>query len=99
LSPGKSCQGMKGNKSLVSTKHLRTAYIIIDTERCKGCRYCISVCPQKIIALATGLNNSGYTPAFVIEDDQKCTGCLACATMCPEAAISVYRRTGPASEP
>ncbi|HEX7475992.1 MAG TPA: 4Fe-4S dicluster domain-containing protein [Dehalococcoidales bacterium] len=83
---------------MVATKSLKTAYIIIDTERCKGCRFCVSVCPRKIIGSETSLNKSGYAPASVnLEKARECTGCLACTTMCPEAAITVYRRAKPSS--
>ena len=74
-------------------QRLDSAYIIIDAERCKGCSLCISVCPKKIIRLATHLNQMGYTPAVVIEEkSSECTGCTVCAIMCPDTAISVYRR-------
>ena len=83
------------------SKSLGLAYIIIDTERCKGCQLCISFCPKKIIGLASYVNQTGQTPAAVIpEKADECTGCAVCALMCPDAAISVYRRaagmsTGP----
>jgi len=76
------------------------AYIIIDTERCKGCRFCVAVCPVSIIRMETSLNKGGYTPATIDpKKSSECTGCSACATMCPEAAIAVYRRdsNGPAA--
>mgnify|MGYP001035698038 CR=1 FL=1 len=72
---------------------LSSAYIVINAERCKGCRLCIHACPKGIIGLAPHINKMGYIPAAVIEDKaQECTGCIACAMMCPDAAISVYRR-------
>ena len=80
-------------ETLVVSKSLGLAYITIDTERCKGCRLCISFCPKKIIGLASDINQSGQTPATVIrEKAHECTGCALCALMCPDAAISVYRR-------
>jgi len=77
---------------LVVAQQPNLAYVIIDTERCKGCRLCISVCPKKIIGLASHINQMGYTLAVVIEEKaHECTGCTACAIMCPDTAISVYR--------
>ncbi len=72
---------------------VRANYIVIDTERCKGCGLCIHTCPRNVIGLASHMNQAGYFPAEVIpEKSPECTGCTACAMMCPDAAISVYRR-------
>ena len=73
-----------------SAKGDKILNVIIDTERCKGCRYCISVCPKKIIVLATHINQSGSIPAVVISEKAgECIGCLACARMCPDTAITI----------
>ncbi len=62
-----------------------------NIERCKGCGLCVSVCPQKIIALRKDvLNSKGFHPAGV-EDMDRCTGCTICATICPDCVITVYR--------
>jgi 2-oxoglutarate ferredoxin oxidoreductase subunit delta len=77
---------------LAVSQRIKSAYIVIDAERCKGCRYCISVCPREIIGTAAHINQNGYTPAAVkAEKAAECTGCSACATMCPDAAITIYR--------
>ncbi len=62
--------------------------IVINTERCKGCGLCITVCPKGGIVIATESNKSGYFPAQV--KDAACTGCTRCALVCPEASIEVY---------
>jgi len=70
----------------------KSAYIVINTERCKGCRLCLHFCPKEIIGLASQVNKTGYIPAEVIaEKAYECTGCAACAIMCPDTAITVYR--------
>ena len=67
------------------------AKMTVDENVCKGCELCVSVCPQKIIALAKNrLNAKGYSPAEVLEMD-KCTGCAMCGMMCPDSAITVER--------
>lgn len=64
--------------------------IVVNTELCKGCQFCITFCPKKGIMLSTKLNTKGY--CFAVHDAKKgCTGCAVCAVMCPEAAIEVYR--------
>jgi 2-oxoglutarate ferredoxin oxidoreductase subunit delta len=69
----------------------KTSHIVIDTEKCKACHYCISVCPRDIIGTSKEINRLGYNYAEVIPDKaHECTGCKSCALMCPDIAISVY---------
>jgi 2-oxoglutarate ferredoxin oxidoreductase subunit delta len=63
--------------------------IIIDTERCKGCGLCITVCPKGCIIISKHSNKAGYFPAEATNID--CTGCAVCAIVCPDAVIEVYR--------
>jgi len=63
--------------------------IIIDTEKCKGCGLCVSVCPKNSIAVSEKSNSKGYYPPQKVSDD--CTGCCKCAVVCPDAAIEVQR--------
>jgi NAD-dependent dihydropyrimidine dehydrogenase PreA subunit len=37
--------------------------IIIDSEVCKGCLYCVEACPNDLISAADRLNAKGYYPA------------------------------------
>ena len=53
------------------------AKVSIDRERCKGCHFCIAVCPKKIMAEITEI--------------EKCTGCALCAEMCPDVCIRVWK--------
>lgn len=76
-----------------------SAYVIIQSERCKGCLLCMPVCPKGIIGPASYINIGGYTPVEVIaEKAAECTGCTACAIMCPDTVISVYRRNSVTSQ-
>ncbi|UCD51693.1 MAG: 4Fe-4S binding protein [Phycisphaerales bacterium] len=63
--------------------------IVIDTERCKGCGLCVSVCPKKVIIISRESNRSGYFPAQT--DDIGCIACGHCAIVCPDGAIEVYQ--------
>jgi len=66
--------------------------IDIDPQRCKGCELCVAQCPQKAIAIGTGLNQQGYYFATLLHPDL-CTGCALCAEVCPDLAITVFRES------
>jgi len=75
---------------------LATGMIEIDSELCKDCKLCISVCPHRLIESCDRMNQKGYYSAIFIEkhlkkEGRKCTGCGLCAIICPEIAIEVYR--------
>ena len=61
--------------------------IVIDTERCKGCGLCVTVCPRQSIVISQESNQNGYFPAQAKNVD--CTGCSQCAIVCPEGIIEV----------
>jgi 2-oxoglutarate ferredoxin oxidoreductase subunit delta len=65
--------------------------IEIETEHCKGCELCTSVCPQDVIRMADYFNAKGYRPAQLVDPQGECTGCAVCAVICPDAVITVYR--------
>ncbi len=67
--------------------------ILVDTDRCKGCNLCTTVCPQDVLQLdANRLNAKGYHPAVLVEAEGKhCTGCAICAVICPDVCITVLR--------
>lgn len=67
------------------------AKAIIDEKVCKGCGLCISVCPKKLLRLATErMNDKGYNPA-VLSDEAACIGCAMCGVICPDSAITVEK--------
>lgn len=65
-------------------------YIVVDTERCKGCELCIESCPRNCISLSDGVNRKGYRYAVQAEAEV-CNGCSSCGVMCPDGCITVYR--------
>ena len=68
------------------------AYITIDTDRCKGCYFCVNFCSRQLIVVSDSHNKMGYFPArFPQEKEDQCTGCKTCALMCPDTAIEVYK--------
>jgi 2-oxoglutarate ferredoxin oxidoreductase subunit delta len=71
----------------------QTLNISIDSKLCKGCEYCLSICPGQVIRLSENYNSRGHRYA-VIENDDKCTRCRSCAVMCPEIAIIINQKVG-----
>ncbi len=51
--------------------------IKIDTQRCKGCGLCVTVCSQNTLVLSQLPNRMGYFPAE--QTSETCTGCALCA--------------------
>mgnify|MGYP001178266544 CR=1 FL=1 len=70
------------------------AYIEINRDRCKGCLYCVTSCPQGLIRRDSVMNALGVLP--VVFDSARadaCSACQCCAVMCPECAIAVSAGT------
>lgn len=64
--------------------------VTIQTERCKGCGLCVSVCPTKILVISNNINANGYKNVMCV-DVSKCIGCAACYNMCPDCVLTVER--------
>lgn len=67
----------------------REGKVVVDSDRCKGCRLCVVACPTHSLAITTNLNRLGYHPAEFLPGTG-CTGCGVCFYACPEpAALAV----------
>ena len=64
--------------------------IVVNPDRCKGCKLCLSACPKGQVDIGEKINSPGYYYATQINAEQ-CIGCKLCAIMCPDSAISVYK--------
>ncbi len=73
-----------------NTKKKIKGKVVIDTELCKGCKYCAISCPKGLISIDKKFNSKGYFPALFAHPE-KCTGCAICAYMCPEIAIEAWK--------
>ncbi|MEA3489637.1 MAG: ferredoxin family protein [Candidatus Omnitrophota bacterium] len=73
----------------MADKTKKKVKMVIDKERCKGCLFCIEVCPQKILEVSEGINKRGVR-YVVMRDPDKCTGCGLCVLMCPDCAIEIF---------
>ncbi|MBD3194012.1 MAG: 4Fe-4S dicluster domain-containing protein [Candidatus Lokiarchaeota archaeon] len=64
--------------------------IKIKEEYCKGCEYCIEVCPQEIFQKSKRYNEKGYNVPE-LNNSKSCTGCKKCELICPEMAITISK--------
>ena len=62
----------------------------INIERCKGCRLCISTCPEEILKMSDETNMQGFSYPLCI-DEGRCSACTFCAVICPDIAIEIYK--------
>ena len=63
--------------------------ITIDERLCKGCYYCIEICPNDVLGKSDKLSPKGYIIAKV-ERPEDCITCRNCERICPDFAISVH---------
>jgi len=61
------------------------APIIIDPEKCKGCKKCIKACPFEALYMEEKL---------AVLKPEECRACNACITSCPFEAITEAEKTG-----
>ncbi|MFX0082701.1 MAG: ferredoxin family protein [Candidatus Hodarchaeota archaeon] len=64
--------------------------IEIIEDLCKGCEYCIEICPEKIFNKSKKLNQRGYSIPEIKNSDS-CTYCKRCELICPEMAINIEK--------
>lgn len=60
----------------------------IDTNRCKGCGLCVTICPKNVLEISEQVNTKGYFPAFQARPED-CIKCALCCMMCPDVAITI----------
>ena len=63
--------------------------VVVASERCKGCGFCVEFCPPEVLVLASEYNSKGYHPPVLAKKDG-CTGCDICGMVCPDFAIYGY---------
>jgi len=58
----------------------------ITKDRCKGCGFCITYCPMKVLELSQEFNTKGYHFP-VVKNPDNCINCGLCEMLCPDFAI------------
>jgi 2-oxoglutarate ferredoxin oxidoreductase subunit delta len=67
------------------------AEIHLIKDQCKGCGYCISFCPKKVLEESDEINARGVHPPKVV-DESKCIVCSFCTAVCPDFAIFIVEK-------
>ena len=55
------------------------------TDWCKGCGYCVDVCPRGALSFSDIQNKQGYN--VVALDEDKCINCGTCRIVCPDSVF------------
>ena len=67
-------------------------YVIVNTQRCKGCNLWVVACPDSVLELQPReVNDRGYHYVYMKNPDD-CNGCTSCSTVCPDGVLTVYRK-------
>jgi len=64
--------------------------IKIKREYCKGCGFCVEICPKEVLKQNSKTNSRGYILPEVVNQEE-CIGCKKCELICPEMAITVIK--------
>ena len=66
---------------------IKLSKLQIERTRCKGCGYCVEVCPKKALSLTGGVSDQGYDTVAV--DEALCIQCGACYRVCPDYVFEI----------
>ena len=69
---------------LSNRDHSKTAYIRLDTRKCKACWKCQEKCSNNVI----GRVNLPFHKHAHIVNSSNCTGCLKCVNACESNALT-----------
>ena len=68
-------------------KYLKnSSTLILDREKCSGCKRCTEVCPQGVFVFENKKSN--------IQNKDLCMECGACALNCEDGALTVQKGVG-----
>jgi 2-oxoglutarate ferredoxin oxidoreductase subunit delta len=69
----------------------------VDSDRCKGCGLCVTVCPKNVLEISAAVNTKGYFPVYQARPED-CIFCTVCCIMCPDVAITITETAENAAE-
>ncbi|MCY3413505.1 MAG: ferredoxin family protein [Candidatus Heimdallarchaeota archaeon] len=70
---------------IVSKKEDRV--FVVDRNRCKGCKICVSICPFDAIFMS---NEKSHRGNFYPIENGACKACKKCLYACPDFALSIH---------
>jgi 2-oxoglutarate ferredoxin oxidoreductase subunit delta len=79
---------MDSKRRLAYHESRRMAHIHVRRDECKGCRFCVVICPKQVYEMTDRYNVRGYRVPEVC-DEAACVACQRCETICPELAIYI----------
>ena len=56
--------------------------VVIDRDKCVGCKKCVGICPGNILRIDT--NGKAY-----LKKKEECWSCVSCVKECPVTAIEL----------
>jgi NAD-dependent dihydropyrimidine dehydrogenase PreA subunit len=90
MAPAEGSRKNSTREVVMEHNRAREGHVEIESELCKGCEFCVDVCPEECLAMADLINSRGYR--FALYEGDRCTGCGVCYYNCPEpGAIAVYK--------
>jgi 2-oxoglutarate ferredoxin oxidoreductase subunit delta len=69
-----------------ASKPKNSLKIVIESNFCKGCGYCIAVCPKGVLSFTKEISARGFEIAEVVHPEN-CIQCRNCELACPDLAI------------
>jgi 2-oxoglutarate ferredoxin oxidoreductase subunit delta len=64
------------------------AWIKLNKKWCKGCGFCIEICPKQIYIRDSEVSARGIQE-IIIRHPEKCIACRLCEYLCPDLAITI----------
>lgn len=65
-------------------EHTATAFVMLDTKKCKACWECQHACPNHVI----GRINLPWHKHALFVNSGLCVGCMKCVKVCKAGAMS-----------